>query len=163
MNREIVVEKLTGKKFKNFGDVIEPKDNPMLINQNKCERYNDLAFLEVSDFGHVGISIFLSEKYTLPFQLSLMERHPLGSQCFIPMSTEPFLVIVSNDKDGSPDQPSAFITNGRQGVNYKKNVWHSVLTPLSEDLLFAVIDRIGSGKNVEEFIFDQPWLIRSSL
>ena len=69
MNREIVIEKLTARKFNNFDDVIEPKDSPMLINQNKCERHNDLAFLHVSDFGHVGISIFSSEKYTLPFYL----------------------------------------------------------------------------------------------
>ena len=163
MNRELLVEKLTAEKFKKFGDVVEPKDNPLLINKNKCERHNDLAFLQVSNCGHLGVSIFSSEKYTLPFQLLLMERHPLGSQCFIPMSEEPFLVIVSADKDGCPERPSAFITNGKQGINYKQNIWHSVLTPSSENTLFTVIDRIGSGKNVEEFIFDQPWLIRSLL
>ena len=62
MNRELLVEKLTAEKFKKFGDVVEPKDNPLLINKNKCERHNDLAFLQVSNCGHVGVSIFASEK-----------------------------------------------------------------------------------------------------
>ena len=160
MIREIIIEKLTAKKFKDFGDVVETKDNPLLINQNMCERHNNLASLQVSNGGKTGISIFSSRKYILPFELSLMERHPLGSQCFIPMSVEPFLVIVSPDKNGRPERPSAFITNGQQGINYKQNVWHSVLTPLGEKNLFAVIDRIGPGKNVEEFIFGKPWIVK---
>ena len=69
-------------------------------------------------------------------------------------------MIVSPDKNGRPERPSAFITNGQQGINYKQNVWHSVLTPLGEENLFAVIDRIGSGKNVEEFIFGKPWIVK---
>jgi len=161
MTRELFVERLTGEKFIDFGEVVELKDNPSLINQNKCERHNNLASLQASKGGHVGVSMFLSEKYVLPFHVSLMERHPLGSQCFIPMSNEPFLVIVSADQGGCPSKPSAFITNGKQGVNYKQNVWHSVLTPLVENIPFAVIDRIGPGNNLEEFIFDQPWLIRT--
>lgn len=36
MIREIIIEKLTAKKFKDFGDVVETKDNPLLINQNMC-------------------------------------------------------------------------------------------------------------------------------
>ena len=161
MPREIIIEQLSAKKFINFGDVVETKDEPILINQSKCERHNDLVKLDVSKSGKLGISIFSSENYLLPFELSLMERHPFGSQCFIPMSNEPFLVTVSLDENGRPGKPRAFITNGQQGINYNINVWHSVLTPLSQGSLFAVIDRIGSGKNVEEYLFDEPWVLKS--
>ena len=161
MSREISIEQLTAKKFINFGDVVETNEEPFLINQNKCERHHDLVTLEISKGGKFGVSIFSSENYSLPFELSLMERHPFGSQCFIPMSNEPFLVIVSLDENGRPGKPYAFVTNGQQGINYNINVWHSVLTPLSRGSLFAVIDRIGSGKNVEEYLFDEPWILNS--
>ncbi|MDC1255489.1 ureidoglycolate lyase [Paracoccaceae bacterium] len=161
MSREISIEKLTAKKFVNFGDVVETKEEPFLINQNKCERHHDLVALKISKGGKFGVSVFSSENYSLPFELSLMERHPCGSQCFIPMSNEPFLVIVSLDENGRPGKPYAFVTNGQQGINYNINVWHSVLTPLSRGSLFAVIDRIGSGKNVEEYLFDEPWVLHS--
>ena len=161
MSREISIEKLTAEKFVNFGDVVETKEEPFLINQNKCERHHDLVALEISKGGKFGVSIFSSENYSLPFELSLMERHPFGSQCFIPMSNEPFLVIVSLDENGQPGKPYAFVTNGQQGINYNINVWHSVLTPLGRGSLFAVIDRIGSGKNVEEYLFDEPWVLHS--
>tara|TARA_B110000444_G_scaffold184309_1_gene173369 strand:- start:520 stop:1011 length:492 start_codon:yes stop_codon:yes gene_type:complete len=161
MSREISIEQLTAKKFINFGDVVETNEEPLFINQNKCERHHDLVTLEISKGGKFGVSIFSSENYSLPFELSLMERHPFGSQCFIPMSKEPFLVIVSLDENGRPGKPYAFVTNGQQGINYNINVWHSVLTPLSRGSLFAVIDRIGSGKNVEEYLFDEPWILNS--
>jgi ureidoglycolate lyase len=161
MSREIFIEQLTAKKFVNFGEVVETKDKPILINQSKCERHNDLVALQISKGGKFGVSIFSSENYSLPFELSLMERHPFGSQCFIPLSNKPFLVIVSLDEDGRPGKPHAFVTNGQQGINYNINVWHSVLTPLSQGNLFAVIDRIGAGKNVEEYLFNKPWILKS--
>ena len=101
--------------------------------------------------GRAGISIFNAEKRDLPYTLDLVERHPEGSQAFIPMTLEPFLVIVAEDDGGKPSKIRAFITSPGQGINLLRNTWHGVLTPLSAPGLFAVIDRIGDTPNLEEF------------
>ena len=87
----------------------------------------------------------------------MVERHPLGSQAFIPMSADPFLVIVAPDEQGAPGTPRAFLTKPGQGVNYRRNVWHGVLTPLHRKSLFAVVDRVGGGNNLEEHWFSDPY------
>lgn len=114
--------------------------------------------LELID-GQPGISLFHGQPYQLPIELKMMERHPLGSQAFIPMSADPFLVIVAEDASG-PCDIRAFMTNGTQGVNYHRNVWHGVLTPLGDNRLYAVIDRIGDGENLEEYWFETPHIVR---
>jgi len=83
--------------------------------------------LEVEALTASGISLFQAKPYTLPHTLDLVERHPLGSQAFIPMHTEPFLVVVAPDDHGVPGKPIAFATNGQQAVNYHRNTWHGVL------------------------------------
>jgi len=88
-----------------------------------------------------------------------VERHPLGSQAFYPLSPRPFLVIVAPDRDGTPDRPRAFLATPGQGVNIARNVWHGVLTPLEDESDFLVVDRGGDGLNLEEFTFPQPWTI----
>jgi ureidoglycolate lyase len=89
----------------------------------------------------------------------MMERHPDGSQAFIPMSANGFLVIVANDKNNMPDTPKAFLSSPGQAINFFKGTWHGVLTPLSKPSLFAVIDRIGESQNLEEFFFDVPYIV----
>ena len=95
----------------------------------------------------------------LPLTLKMVERHPLGSQAFMPLSPEPFLVIVAADENGRPGVPRAFMTNGSQGVNYPANAWHGVLTPLAGEQRFLVVDRGGDGNNLEEFVFDEPFMV----
>ncbi|MGH7005135.1 MAG: ureidoglycolate lyase, partial [Alphaproteobacteria bacterium] len=85
--------------------------------------------------------------------------HPLGSQAFIPIGENPFLVIVAVDIDGRPGSPLAFQTTSRQGVNIARNVWHGVLTPLRSVSDFVVIDRGGNGSNLEEHFFDTPYIV----
>ena len=129
-----------------------------LINGGLCGRYHDLARLDFCD-GRAGISLFNAEPRRLPLSLDMMERHPEGSQAFLPMTPAPFLVIVAVDDGGIPGTPQPFLTAPGQGVNYRRNVWHGVLTPLSAPGLFAVVDRIGEGANLEEHWFDDPWVV----
>ena len=89
----------------------------------------------------------------------MMERHPQGSQAFIPMAHGAFLVTVAHDAGGAPDVPLAFVTAPGHGINLHAGTWHGVLTPLTAPGLFAVIDRIGPGANLEEHWFDAPWTI----
>ena len=163
-NRRIVLQPLTAQAFTPFGDVLEATGEPdKIINAGLCERFHDLANLDFTgEDAHPGISLFRSKARTLPYTLDMVERHPLGSQAFIPMSTDPFMVIVAPDDGGTPGTPLAFLSGPGQGVNYHRNTWHGVLTPLVDDALFAVVDRIGDGSNLEEHTFDEHWLVRQS-
>ena len=161
MSREIMIRPLTAEAFAPFGNVLAVAGEPdKIINQGLCGRWHDRAKLDF-DGGRAGISLFQSEARSLPYQLEMVERHPLGSQAFIPMSLDPFLVVVAPDAGGAPRQPLAFRTAPGQGVNIARNTWHGVLTPLHAPGLFAVIDRIGEGANLEEHWFDQPYLVRA--
>ncbi|QDC08593.1 ureidoglycolate lyase [Oceanicola sp. D3] len=157
MSRAVPIAPLTAEAFAPFGDVLEatgPADK--IINQGLCGRYHDRAQLDFAD-GRAGISLFDAQPRSLPMALEMVERHPEGSQAFLPMSHAPFLVIVAPDEGGRPGRPVAFQTAPGQGVNYHRGTWHGVLTPLSAPGLFAVVDRIGPGENLEEYWFAEPY------
>ncbi len=159
MSRVLTVEPLTAAAFAPFGDVLDCEGDPdKLINQGLCGRYHDRAKLDFGD-GRPGISLFKAELRALPYTLDMVERHPDGSQAFLPMSMDPFLVVLAPDAGGIPGTPRAFLTAPGQGVNYHRGTWHGVLTPLSGSGLFAVVDRIGTGSNLEEHWFETPWSI----
>jgi ureidoglycolate lyase len=160
MNRGIRLEPLTAEAFAPFGDVLEASGEPdLIINQGFCGRYHDRAKMDFGEDGRPGLSLFLAKLRTLPLMLDMVERHPSGSQAYIPMSLDPFLVIVAPDAGGVPGLPRVFLTTPGQGVNYHRGVWHGVLTPLQAPGLFAVIDRIGSTSNLEEYRFADPFLV----
>jgi len=159
MRARVGTEPLTAAAFAPYGDVIEAAGDPdRLINRGRCGRFHDRAQLDFSD-GRAGISIFRGEAETLPLDLDLVERHPDGSQAFVPMSADPFLVVVATDAGGKPVNPRAFVTAPGQGINVHRGVWHGVLTPLHAPGLFAVIDRIGDRANLEEHRFDTGYVI----
>jgi ureidoglycolate lyase len=146
--------------FKPFGDVIKLGTvTPKLINMDKCRRYSDLADIDVVD-GEAGVSLFHADIRALPYELNLLERHPLGSQCFIPMDQSEYVVIVAEDTDGVPQEPVAFFADSTQSVNIARNTWHGVLTPVGGSGLFAVVDRIGDGSNLEECNLEKPFLVK---
>ena len=146
----ITAQPLTADAFAPFGDVLDTQGAPdRLINAGLCGRYHDRAALDFGD-GRAGISLFDAQPRSLPYTCDLLERHPEGSQAFIPMTQAPFLLIVAPDADGKPGAPLAFVTAPGQGINLHRGTWHGVLTPLHAPGLFAVIDRIGPGANLEE-------------
>ncbi len=148
---KIIIEPMTADAFAPFGDLLEAKGTPdKIINQGLCGRFHDRARMDFSD-GRAGISIFHAEKRDLPLRLDLVERHPDGSQAFVPISHQPFLVVVGEDQNGTPQNIRAFLTEAGQAINIHRGVWHGVLTPLYDPGLFAVIDRIGEGPNLEEY------------
>jgi ureidoglycolate lyase len=89
----------------------------------------------------------------------MMERHPFGSQSFMPLSGRPFLVGVSQDKDGKPGKPKIFLARADQGVNYFANTWHHPLMALGAVSDFLVVDRDNTAANLEEFFFEAPYSI----
>ena len=156
---EVHAEPLTRDAFAPFGDVLEASGPPdKWINAGFCARFHDRARLDFGT-GRAGISLFEAKPRALPYAFSLIERHPEGSQTFLPMSEHPFLVIVAADADGIPGHPRAFLTSPRQGISFLRGTWHGVLTPLHAPGLFAVVDRIGSGANLEEYSYPEDWIV----
>ena len=147
--------------FAPFGDLIDASGDPdRIINEGRCGRFHDRARLDFGD-GRAGLSLFRAEPRSLPLPLRMVERHPDGSQAFVPMSLDPFLVVVAPDESGRPGTPLAFLTEPGQAVNFHRGTWHGVLTPLAPPGLFMVIDRIGPGSNLQEHWFDAPYTIRN--
>ncbi|MCB4379670.1 ureidoglycolate lyase [uncultured Tateyamaria sp.] len=158
---EIKAQPLTTEAFGPFGDVLDCAGDPdKIINAGLCGRYHDLAQLDFGD-GRAGVSLFKAEPRSLPYTLDLLERHPQGSQCFVPMSEHPFLVIVAPDEGGKPGTPQAFLTVPGQAINLHRGTWHGVLAPLHAPGLFAVIDRIGDGANLEEVHLNPSYTVSS--
>ncbi len=158
--QKILAKPLTRENFAGFGDVIDAEGgNHYPINGGKAERFHDLAKVEATGpNARVLISIFKGTPYDFPLRLAMVERHPFGSQAFVPLSAAPFLVIVCHDGEDGPGTPHAFVTAPGQGVNYFRNIWHGVLTPIGEPQDFLVVDR-GGGLNLEEHHFAEPYEI----
>ena len=141
---------ITKDNFSQFGDVISIKDiKPIEINNGYAKRYDGIANLNTSkDNGVTTISIFSALKRNFPMKIDMMEKHPLGSQAFIPMKETTFLAFVAPNGD-KPDlnKIEAFIIPPGIGVNYKPGTWHFPLIS-TEDMNFLVVDRKGPGDNL---------------
>ena len=160
--KNIEIRPLTREAFAPFGQVIERDGAQHFpINAGKCTRFHDLAAIETTgEKARPMISLLRGEPYALPLELAMVERHPLGSQAFIPLGDGTFLVVVAEETADGPAEPVAFRTAPGQGVNIARNVWHGVLTPLDAVSDFAVVDRGGEGVNLEEHFYAEPFLVR---
>ncbi|MFT4012860.1 MAG: ureidoglycolate lyase [Paracoccus sp. (in: a-proteobacteria)] len=146
----ISVRPISAEEFAPFGDLLVARPAPSrMINAGRCERHHALATVERGE-GEAIISIFRSEPVSLPYDCALLERHPLGSQAFMPLGPDPWLSVVAPDEDGRPGAPLAFLVPAGVGVNLRAGVWHGVLTPLDRAADFLVVDREGEGVNLEE-------------
>lgn len=146
------IEPLTKAGFAPFGDVIEVEGAQHYpINQGFAERFNDLAQVDAEA---VNVSIVVANPRPKPIAITLMERHPLGSQIFYPLQDRPWLVLVCGDPR---DRASfrAYSATGRQGINYARNTWHHPLLVLEAESRFLVVDRKGAGTNLEEVAIDE--------
>jgi ureidoglycolate lyase len=158
------VRPLTGAGFARFGDVIETEGSrSFAINDGTAMRFNDLARIDVSmQDGRAALSVFRGQPVKFPLKVSEVERHPLGSQAFVPMGAMPFLVVVAiGGADDRPGEPFAFLSNGRQGVNYGRGVWHHPLLSLGAVSDFLVVDRAGPGENCDVAALPGHYLIES--
>ncbi|MCA8867220.1 MAG: ureidoglycolate lyase [Rhodobacteraceae bacterium] len=161
MSRILNIVPLSATAFAPYGDVIELAGAPdKLINQGMCGRHHDLAKMDFSN-GRAGISLFDAKARHLPYLVDMVERHPEGSQAFIPITQTRFLVVVAEDMAGKPVNLKVFITAPGQSINLHRNVWHGVLAPFEKPGVFAVVDRIGDGANLEEHWFQEPFLIET--
>ena len=141
---------ITKENFSKFGDVITTDDiKPLEINDGYAKRFDGIANLNTSkDNGETTICIFSALKRSFPMKIDMMEKHPLGSQAFVPMKETTFLVFVA-PKGAKPNlnEVKAFIVPPGIGVNYNPGTWHFPLIA-TEDMNFLVVDRKGSGENL---------------
>lgn len=149
---QLTLEPLSREAFAPFGDVIEISDDNTVIpiNYGLTERHHDLANVDVGDDGKVIISLFRTQAATLPFRVEVMERHPLGSQAFIALSGNPYLVVVAPAGEFDPYALRAFIAQAHQGVNYHRGTWHHYCQGLNAGNDFLVVDRGGEEPNCDE-------------
>lgn len=162
MNRLLTAVPLTAEAFAPYGDVIEVAGAPdKLINQGMCGRHHDRARLDFGEGGRAGISLFDARARHLPHKVDMVERHPDGSQAFVPVSGVPMLVVVAEDAGGIPVELKAFISQPGQSINLHRGTWHGVLAPLGAPGQYIVVDRIGQTPNLEEHWFQDPYTVVS--
>ena len=153
--------KITRDNFSKYGDLISSNDiNPIYINAGYAKRFDNLAKLNTSkDNGETIVSIFSSLKRVFPMKISMMEKHPLGSQAFMPMKETTFLCFVAPPGD-LPDinKIQSFIIPPKTGINYKPGIWHFPLIS-TEDTDFLVIDRKGNSENLVIHKFDKEKVV----
>ncbi|MDB5678595.1 ureidoglycolate lyase [Sphingomonas bacterium] len=150
--RDIAPQPLTAQSFAPFGDVIEVSDDAVkvAINRGNTDRYDRLAEIDVAEDGGIGVISMFRGRPLDPPVLKVFERHPLGSQAFMPLSGRPYLVAVAPDGVFDPSLVQVFHAEARQGVQYRKGVWHHFLLALDAESDFLVVDRAGPGNNCDE-------------
>ena len=149
--RELTPEPLTAEAFAPFGRVIEASDEAVRldINQGHAVRYDRLAEIDVAEGGGLGVISLFRARPLGSLVLKAFERHPLGSQSFVPLGGRPYLVAVAPAGPFDAAKIRLFRAEGHQGVHYRKGVWHHFLLVL-DDSDFLVVDRAGPGDNLEE-------------
>lgn len=147
---------LTRQAFAPFGDVIETDGRDHFsINEGYADRFHDLAAIDLTAHnGRPLLSIFRARPRPRPLVVDMMERHPLSSQAFIPLCRTPFLVLVARAGDAPAlEHLTLFRTNGYQGVNFQRGVWHFPLLVEKVDQEFLIVDRGGPEKNCDLHYF----------
>jgi len=154
MTHRIRIEPLSSEAFAPFGQVIEPDGaRSFLINEGSTRRYHALASPDAGMDGNVILSIFRATARPRPISIRMLERHPLGTQAFVPMERHAWLAVVAERPE--PAACRAFLVRGEQGLQYAPGVWHHPLLVLQPAHDFLVVDRDGAGENLEEHRFDE--------
>ena len=156
MTRRLAPILLTKRDFAPFGEVIEMEGaEQRVINDGSTVRFHDLARVDVAAAGGFPlINVFRAQPSPLPLAVRVLEHHPLGSQAFVPLDPTPFLIVVAPGGEAPRlAELRAFVTDGRQGVNYARSVWHHPVIALDRESDFLVVDRGGPGDNLVEVRF----------
>ena len=148
----VVPKKLTAENFSAYGDVISVSESAehFAINDGHTMRYHNLANVDIAEQqGKTLLNIFRSTPLAFPLPIEMMERHPLGSQAFIPMGKQPYVIVVAPAGELDTTKIEVFLASGEQGVNYNKGTWHHFCLALNEVSDFLVVDRGGEGDNCD--------------
>ena len=165
--RLLHVEPLSAVAFAPFGQVIQTDGaERIMINEGTTTRFHALAGVDVEADGGAGngraiLSIFRGTRRPDPIAIRMMERHPLGSQAFMPLAAHDWLVVVAptNADDSAPDFDAlrCFRAPGDVGVSYARNVWHHPLLVLQPEQDFLIIDRAGPAGEDKSANLQEHW------
>ena len=150
-------EPLSAERFAPYGEVIETSRGAGdAMNAARFERFDDLCNVDLINDGRVAVSIARCRTpSSLPLRLDMVERHPLGSQAFVPLSPCKMVIVVAPPEESVDARDlRAFVTNGRQGFNYRRGTWHMPLISFAAGQEYLIIDRGGSETNCEEHTLD---------
>ena len=153
---------LTTERFSPYGDVIEASNLQVAgMNDARFNRFDDLCNIDIVD-GKVGVSIAQSRTPSvLPYRVDIVERHPLGSQAFVPLTPGKMIVVVAPPGESvDASELRAFETNGRQGINYRRRTWHMPLISFTQGQRFLIIDRVGDGSNCDIHDLDEAIMLQ---
>ncbi len=156
--KTVIAEPLTQERFAPYGDVLEIEGRDFFhINGGQTERYHRLAEIDVRNQDYPIISLVKSKPIGLPVMIDMLERHPFGSQAFMPVNGERFLIVVAEaGEEIKPATIRCFVTNGRQGVSYRLGVWHFPILALGKEAEMLVVDR-GGPDNCDEHSLQEPF------
>jgi len=152
---------ITSERFARFGDVIFAAPSARAaMNDARFERFHDLAGIDVGG-GRAAISIARSKDAAVfPHRVDMLERHPHGSQAFMPLAPFRFVVVVAPAADAVDETKlCAFVTDGTQGINYRRGVWHMPMIALQAGQQFLIVDRAPATNNCEEFVLSNPLML----
>ncbi len=158
MSITLTPQVLTRERFAPYGDIIESvADRTAAMNADRFTRFDDLCSIDMAEDGRVTVSITRCRvASSLPYRLDTVERHPLGSQAFVPLTPCRMIVVVAAPAESvRADDLRAFVTNGRQGINYHRGTWHMPLIAFEEGQEFLIIDRAADQANCEEIGLDE--------
>ena len=157
-------ELLTRERFAPYGDVIETsRERSDAMNEARFERFDDLCKIDLIDDGRIAVSIARCRTPTsLPLRLDMVERHPLGSQAFVPLSRCKMVIVVAPPEESvDASELRAFVTNGKQGINYHRGIWHMPLIAFEAGQEYLIIDRGGAEPNCDMHTLDDPILLEA--
>jgi ureidoglycolate lyase len=164
MTITLKAEPLTRERFADFGDVIETsRGSSDAMNAARFERFDDLCKVDLINNGQIAVSIARCRTPTsLPLRVDMLERHPLGSQAFVPLSPCKMVIVVAPPEESvEVSAIRAFVSNGRQGFNYRRGTWHMPLISFEAGQEYLIIDRGGRESNCEEHTLAEAILIQA--
>jgi ureidoglycolate lyase len=157
-------EPLTSERFAPYGDVIESvPDKVAAMNEARFQRFDDLCNIDIASGGRVAVSIARCRAPTLlPLRLDMVERHPLGSQAFVPLTPCRMVVVVAPPGESvAAEDLRAFVSNGRQGINYHRGTWHMPLIAFDAGQEFLIVDRGGDEPNCEQHTLETAVMLEA--
>ncbi len=170
MQSKLKLKPLSKESFASFGTVIETRADGLVtedhqpMNDARFLRFDNLATTDVQPGHQAIISIAQCLQATqLPYPITLLERHPLGSQAFIPLQQQQMIIVVAETlPDDLPGELVGFISNGQQSIQYHRGTWHMPLIAFQQGATFLIVDSNDKRPNCDEHTLGEPVYIPAS-
>jgi ureidoglycolate lyase len=152
-------ERVTQEVFARYGHLISPEqaEEKFLINNGATMRHHNIAPVECFDAPPI-LSIFEAVQIPHnPYEITLVEFHPLGSQAFIPLDGQQLIVVVGEKGDYREESLACYRLDG-MGASFAPGTWHATLIA-PEGGKFLVVDRANPGSNCVVHNLQEPIMI----